>query len=295
MGTWINLTPYEEMLMSAARLMRDGMGFADAAAKATTAAVTVEAEGGALTVGGKIVDWTMKAFKADTAALLDKLRVGKAVSDMAMVEAAVATAEAETALVTAGSTAATLTGGASQVPAASGGLLATAAAHPAAAVAVLVLLGTLAWFVGGALGTLSADPPSAVLGEGPGVKPTQNRDGGVQGGGYLPVAVMADGKARIVSVRPTHAIGQGILLSNSRHGGVHPTNKAQLQILAGSMDRPFRSADEATAALAALLRGPLRKPPLAEGRTAMFGGQSVTVDDYGGSRVDWKVMRERLR
>lgn len=106
------------------------------------------------------------------------------------------------------------------------------------------------------------------------------------------MAVVVNGRDRIVSVRSVDAIRQGIHAANFRHGGI-ARRPAQLRVLAGSLDRPFRDAGTATAALADMLTGPLRKPPLADGLTASMGGANVTVDDWG--RVDFIVLRDRLR
>ncbi|MGE0191554.1 MAG: hypothetical protein AB7T63_05870 [Planctomycetota bacterium] len=175
--------------------------------------------------------------------------------------------------------------------AAAGGIGAWIAAHPLLALALLAAAGFATAGIAQAAGTWAADGPSAIAGTGSGRTPHQG-EAPIEGGGWLPVAVVANGSDRIVSVRSVDAIRQGIHMANFRHGGV-ARKPAQLRILAGSLDRPFRDAGSATEALANLLTGPLRKPPLAEGRVANLGGKSVTVDDWG--RVDWVVLRDRVR
>ncbi|MCB9824221.1 MAG: hypothetical protein H6805_00185 [Planctomycetes bacterium] len=174
---------------------------------------------------------------------------------------------------------------------AAGGIGAWIAAHPLLALALLAAAGFATAGIAQAAGTYMADGPSAIAGPGSGRTP-HTGDPAKSGGGWLPVAVVVNGRDRIVSVRSVDAIRQGIHAANFRHGGI-ARRPAQLRVLAGSLDRPFRDAGTATAALADMLTGPLRKPPLADGLTASMGGANVTVDDWG--RVDFIVLRDRLR
>ncbi len=173
---------------------------------------------------------------------------------------------------------------------ASGGLLGWIAAHPLLFAALMAVAGIGTAAVSNIAGTLMADGPTAVAGPGSGRDPHQG-DPALRGGGYLPVVVHVAGKPRIVSVRSVDAIRKGIAQSNFRHGGISAT-RAQLRVVAGSLDRPFRDAGSATAALCKYLRGPLRKPPLAAGTTVSYNGRAVTLDDWG--LVDFVEVRRRV-
>jgi hypothetical protein len=100
----------------------------------------------------------------------------------------------------------------------------------------------------------------------------------VEAGWAMRYFIVEVGDGRIVSIRNEGASAGGKLRRRDfRHGGTS-SERAPLRIVS----REFGSADEATRALAsAIRRGTLRRPPLAQGKQAVIGGRTVTIDDWG--------------
>ncbi|WKZ83455.1 MAG: hypothetical protein QY307_04220 [Acidimicrobiia bacterium] len=199
-------------------------------------------------------------------------------------------------------------GGAAAGGAAAGGAAAGGAAAGGAAAGGWVTTG-VTWFggltvaakvavvaavVGGTVlvaqgaGWLSSDSPSAVPGSGPGT--TAEFGPGVSSfqEAYQGVGVYSDGVLRIISVRGTEAIAEGIPGCEFRHGGIDCTTPADVRTLTAE----FGTAADASAALCEQFAGPITTPALADGWVIYQGDRSVTLDDWGS--IDWGVCEEAL-
>ena len=235
--------------------------------------------------------WTSATFSTNVARVLAMAPAGSTTAQLLQSAQAINCGAAAAGTGTAVAT----TAGTAVTTSSSGGLVALIAAHPAAFVGLLLAAGIATYFVSGALGAMSADEPSAVLGTGPDEPPGELPPMALQGGGYLPVLVTINGAPRIVSVRSVDAIKAQIPLCNFRHGGINCDVKATLRILDRSLNKPFENSTKATEALCKKLDGPIRRPRLAAGFVAMYNGKQVTVDDYGGSSVNFEVCRRVIR
>lgn len=272
------LSPADQQVIEVARyIANEGLTLAQACARAG-------------------VSWTVQTFTGNVTRVLQNPAIGTTTAAVLQqsitMEAGAGVAAASGAAASGAAAAGTTAGAASGAAGAAGstGLVGWILANPLLAAGALIAAG-VATAVGAQLaGEYFGDEPTAVPGAGPGIDRIEPAPT-IEGGGYLPVAVLVDGAVRIVSVRSVDAIRDGIPQSNFRHGGIDNSVQANLQILAGSEDRPFTTASEATEALCQRLTGPLRKPPLAAGLTAQMGGASVTVDDYGGSNIDFDRCR----
>lgn len=212
------------------------------------------------------------------------LNAGALVSSEAAVTTAAGTAGAAGA---AGAGAAGTAGGG----AASGGLfgwftsMGVAAQVATIAAAVIVTVA-----VAQGVGTLMADDPTAVAGEGPGT--TLESGPAITGfqDGYKVVGVLnSSGEVGIVSVRGTTALEEGIPGCRFRHGGVDCEEPADIVELDATV---YDDATTATTALCALLDGPRFSPPLADGWSVDFQGRVVTLDDWGS--VDFEECDAQL-
>lgn len=144
--------------------------------------------------------------------------------------------------------------------------------------------GAFAWFTGMNVVTQVAAIIGAV------VLTTAVVDGiGALGGsepavGYKAVGVQFDESVRIVSVRHTDAIDEGIAPCNFRHGGIDCESEAVLIDLDPGV---YETAAEASEALCRLLDGPRFAPAFSDGWSVPYEGGSVTLDDWGS--VDFGV------
>lgn len=96
--------------------------------------------------------------------------------------------------------------------------------------------------------------------------------------GFKAVAVQVDGVTRIVSVRHTNALGEGIAPCRFRHGGNDCDGAADIVELDPVA---YPTAVEATEALCEMFDGPRFAPALSDGWSVPFDGSTVTLDDWG--------------
>lgn len=216
-----------------------------------------------------------------TTAVQGAMDAGVLVSSEAVVTGAAGAGAAGAA----GATGAAGAAGGAGAAGASGGMFAwftglSVGAQVAVVVGAVVLTAALAQ----AAGSLAGDDPSAIPGSGPdttlesGPEVTGFQDG------YKAVAVRFDGQVRIVSVRGTQALEDGIAPCRFRHGGTNCDDDADITDLDPTV---YASAAEATEALCQLLDGPRFAPALADGWSVPYAGSNVTLDDWGS--VDFEV------
>jgi hypothetical protein len=175
------------------------------------------------------------------------------------------------------------------------------------ATAPITTTGLAAWWAGLAVGAkvvvvvaavgiavLGAKAIGSVLGSASGDDPIESVDrtadpftppGGDDASAtrFVGVGAYADGTLRIVSVRSTAAVADGIPWCEFRHGGIDCSVDATLQTLTKEYD----NAADATTEVCGLLGGPPSPPPLAAGYQAPYGSGFVTVDDWGS--LDFEV------
>lgn len=236
------------------------------------------------------VSWSSQTFIRNVLRVLGRLPANSSLAPILEQSIAMEAGAGSAAVGSAGA-GASATGTAS----ASGGLLGFITAHPLLFVALLAAAGVATYYGSQAVGEWSADKPSAVSGPGPAEPPGGPPPAPVMGGGFVPLVVHINGAPRIVSVRTVDAVVAGIPQCNFRHGGINCEKRADVRVLETNLQNPYRTASDATAALCRRLQGPLRKPALAAGFIANFDGKTVTVDDYGGSSLDFKTCRSVIR
>ena len=96
--------------------------------------------------------------------------------------------------------------------------------------------------------------------------------------------MQVDGVVRIVSVKHTNAITEGIAPCEFRHGGNDCESTADVVALDPGV---YETAEEATEVLCRMLEGPRTAPALSDGWSVPYDGRSVTLDDWG--HVDFAV------